>query len=137
MEECKDPSCSSAGRSHEHIQLDEHSINMYKAISNAAQLHAAGAEIERTRAVNTHSHADLLDHMKSHNGHGIDFAEWRSGHDGYDDHIPGVRPKDPDGGDGDMDKMSHRELIAAHHHDHNKYAEDYPHTNLDGEHFHH
>ena len=61
----------------------------------------------------------------------------RSGHDGYDDHIPGVRPKDPDGGDGDMDKMSHRELIAAHHHDHNKYAEDYPHTNLDGEHFHH
>lgn len=136
MEDCKDPSCSSAGRSHEHIQLDEHSVSMLKAISSAAKMHAAGAEIERTRAVDTHSHADLLDHMKSHNGHGIDYAEWRSGHEGYDDHIPGVRPKDPDGG-GEMDRMSHRELIAAHHHDHNKYAEDYPHTNLNGEHFHH
>ena len=47
MEECKDPSCSSAGRSHEHIQLDEHSVSMLKAISSAAKMHAAGAEIEQ------------------------------------------------------------------------------------------
>lgn len=137
MEDCKDASCSSAGSRHGHIELDQDSINAYKAMATAAKLHATGAEIERTRNIDTHNHVDLLDHMKSDNGHSINFAEWRSGHDGYDDHIPGVRPKDPNGGEGDMDKMSHRELIAAHHHDHNKYAEDYPHTNLDGEHFHH
>jgi hypothetical protein len=135
MEDCTDPKCSSAGTRHGHIQLDADSVAQIKAMHEAAKLHAMGAEIERTRTVNTHDHNDLLHHMKT--THGIDYAEWRSGHEGYDDHIPGIRPKDPDGGDGDNDRMTHRELIAAHHHDHNKYAADYPHTTLNGEHFHH
>ena len=136
MEECKDPKCPSAGTNHGHIQLSEHDINMYKAIREASQLQAAGAEIERTRTVSIHNYNDLLDHMKSDNGHMIQFAEWRSGHDDYGDHIPGVKPKNPDA-EGDEDKLTHRELIAAHEEEHRKYAEDYPHTTLDGEHFHH
>jgi hypothetical protein len=136
MEDCTDPKCPSAGRSHGHIQLSEEDIAHYKALHQVAQLSSAGAEIERTRNVSIHNYSDLLDHMKSHNGHSITYAEWRSGHDDYDDHIPGVRPKNEDA-EGDEDKLTHRELIAAHEEEHRKYAQDYPHTTLDGEHFHH
>lgn len=118
-----------------HIHLDENSVNTFKEIHAAAQMQHAGAEIERTRTVRTHDYNDLLDHMKSNNGHMIDYAEYRSGHEGYDDHIPGVRPKSEEY-DNESDRMTHRELIAAHEHEHRKY-DDMPHTTLDGEHFHH
>ena len=112
------------------IHIDEHSRNVYKAIHEAAQLHHAGAEIERTRAVNIHDHKDLLDHLQSDNGHMMGkYAGYRNSHD---EHIPGVRPIDNDWDH----ELTHRDLIALHHHDHNKYPED-PHTTLDGEHFHH
>lgn len=120
----------------DHIHLSEEDVNAYRQMHEAGKLSAMGADIERTRTVKIHDHADLLDHMKSYNGHGIDYAEYRSHHDGYDDHIPGVRPKD-ENAEGDEDLMTHRELIAAHEHDHRKFHEDYPHTTLDGEHFHH
>lgn len=130
MEYCKDPSCKSAGTEHGHIELSSHDIEMYKAIHDAGKLQSVGAEIERTRTVNIHDHADLLDHLKSNNGHLMGrHAQWRNTHE--DEHIPGVRPKD-----WDDREMSHQELIALHHHDHGKY-DDEPHTTLNGEHFHH
>jgi hypothetical protein len=100
-------------------------------MNEAAQMHHSGTEIERTRAVHTHDHADLLDHLQSDNGHIMGrFAQYRNTHG--DEHIPGVRPIDP----GFDHELSHRELIALHQHDHNKYPEE-GHTNVDGEHFHH
>lgn len=112
------------------IHLDEHTVNAYKQIHAAAQMAHAGAEIERTRSVNIHDHKDLLDHLQSDNGHMMGkYAGYRNSHD---EHIPGVRPQDPNWDH----ELSHRDLIALHHHDHNKYPED-PHTTLDGEHFHH
>jgi hypothetical protein len=112
------------------IHLDEDSVNAYKQIHAAAQMQHAGAEIERTRAVSIHDHKDLLDHMQSDNGHMMGkFAQYRNSHD---EHIPGVRPID-----NNFDhELSHKDLIALHHHDHGKYTDD-PHTTLDGEHFHH
>jgi hypothetical protein len=90
----------------------------------------AGAEIERTRAVSIHDHKDLLDHLQSDNGHMMGkFAQYRNSHD---EHIPGVRPIDNNWDH----ELSHKDLIALHHHDHGKYTDD-PHTTLDGEHFHH
>ena len=114
-----------------HIHLSAQDIDMYKAIHNAAQMQHAGDEIERTRHVNLHDYNDLLDHLKSDNGHIMGaYANYRNTHD--DEHIPNVRPIDPD-----FDhKLSPQELIALHHHDHNKYP-DQTHTTLDGEHFHH
>jgi hypothetical protein len=112
------------------IHLDEDSVNAYKQIHAAAQMQHAGAEIERTRAVSIHDHKDLLDHLQSDNGHMMGkFAQYRNSHD---EHIPGVRPVD-----NNFDhELSHKDLIALHHHDHGKYTDD-PHTTLDGEHFHH
>jgi len=112
------------------IHLDEDSVNAYKQIHAAAQMQHAGAEIERTRAVSIHDHKDLLDHLQSDNGHMMGkFAQYRNSHD---EHIPGVRPID-----NNFDhELSHKDLIALHHHDHGKYTDD-PHTTLDGEHFHH
>ena len=112
------------------IHLDEDSVNAYKQIHAAAQMQHAGAEIERTRAVSIHDHKDLLDHLQSDNGHMMGkFAQYRNSHD---EHIPGVRPIDNNWDH----ELSHKDLIALHHHDHNKYPDD-PHTTLDGEHFHH
>ena len=112
------------------IHLDEDSVNAYKQIHAAAQMQHAGAEIERTRAVSIHDHKDLLDHLQSDNGHMMGkFAHYRNSHD---EHIPGVRPIDNNWDH----ELSHKDLIALHHHDHNKYPDD-PHTTLDGEHFHH
>lgn len=112
------------------IHLDEDSVNAYKQIHAAAQMQHAGAEIERTRAVSIHNHVDLLDHLQSDNGHMMGkFAQYRNSHD---EHIPGVRPIDNNWDH----ELSHKDLIALHHHDHGKYTDD-PHTTLDGEHFHH
>ena len=124
---CDEPGCNEPN---DHIHLSREDIDTYKAIHEAAQLHHAGAEIERTRTVNIHDHADLLDHLKSDNGHIMGaYANYRNSHEG---HIPGVRPIDPD-----FDhELTHRELIALHHHDHNQYP-DMDHTTLNGEHFHH
>jgi hypothetical protein len=122
--------CPDCGKPNDHIHLDEHSVNAYKQIHEAAKMAAMGSEIERTRSVSLHSHADLLDHLKSDNGHIMGaYANYRNSHD---EHIPGVRPIDPNWDH----ELSHRELIALHQHDHNKYPED-PHTTIDGEHFHH
>jgi hypothetical protein len=128
-ENCKDPGCSSAGTNHYHLEFSPEETERMKAFVQARDLQHMGAEVERTRTVNIHDHADLLDHLKSDNGHIMGrHAEWRNTHE--DDHIPGVRPKD-----WDDRQMSHQELIALHHHDHSKYDE--PHTTLNGEHFHH
>ena len=119
---CNDPS--------DHIHLSREDVETYKAIHEAAQLHHAGAEIERTRSVSLHDHADLLDHLKSDNGHIMGpYAGYRNTHEG---HIPGVRPVDPNWDH----ELTHRELIALHQHDHNQY-DDMEHTTVDGEHFHH
>jgi hypothetical protein len=127
---CTDPSCSGAGRQHFHVELPEHEVNMYKAMHEAGRLQGMGSEIERTRTVQTHNHADLLDHLRSDNGHVMGkYAEFRNTHE--DEHIPGVRPKEHYD-----NELSHRELIALHQHDHNKYT-DMDHTSIDGEHFHH
>jgi hypothetical protein len=124
--------CSECGKPDDHIHLSEHDVNTYKAIGEAARLSAMGSEIERTRAVKTHDHQDLLDHLQSDNGHLMGrYAQYRNTHQ-EDEHIPGVRPIDPDYDH----ELTHRELIALHHHDHNKYPED-KHTTIDGEHFHH
>ena len=113
------------------VHLDPEDIRNYEAISQAAKLHATGASIERTRTVKTHDHADLLDHLQSNNGHVMGkYAQYRNTHE--DEHIPGVRPIDPNYDH----ELSHRELIALHQHDHNKYP-DQEHTTLDGDHFHH
>ena len=115
----------------DYIHLSHEDVEHIKAIHEAAQLQHAGSEIERTRAVHTHNHQDLLDHLKSDNGHLMGkYANYRNTHE--DEHIPGVRPID-----NNYDhELSHRELIALHHHDHNKWP-DVEHTTLDGEHFHH
>jgi hypothetical protein len=122
------PECNQPG---DHIHLDPSDIRAYEAMHNAGKMQAAGAEIERTRAVNVHDHADLLDHLQSNNGHMMGkYANYRNTHQ-EDEHIPNVRPiKHEDR------EMTHQELIALHHHDHNKYPED-GHTDLNGEHFHH
>ena len=130
MDYCKDPNCSSAGTRHEHIEFSPEEVENMKNFVRARDLHHMGAEIERTRAVNIHDHADLLDHLKSDNSHMLGpHAEWRNTHE--DDHIPGVRPKG-----WDDRRMTHQELIALHHHEHNTYS-DMEHTTIDGEHFHH
>jgi hypothetical protein len=58
------------------------------------------------------------------------YANYRNTHQ-EDEHIPNVRPMEHEDRE-----MTHQELIALHHHDHNKYPED-GHTDLNGEHFHH
>jgi hypothetical protein len=122
------PDCNQPG---DHIHLDPHDIHMYEAMHNAGKMHAAGAEIERTRAVNIHDHADLLDHLRSDNGHMMGkYANYRNTHQ-EDEHIPNVRPMEHEDRE-----LTHQELIALHHHDHNKYPEE-GHTTLNGEHFHH
>jgi hypothetical protein len=123
--------CPDCGKVNDHIHLDEESVNAYQQIHAAAKMAAMGSEIERTRSVSIHNHADLLDHLQSDNGHIMGkYAQYRNTHE--DTHIPGVRPID-----NDFDhELSHKELIALHHHDHNKYPDD-PHTTVDGEHFHH
>ena len=115
----------------DHIHLSEDDVAAYKQMYQAGQMAAEGARIERTRTVHIHDQQDLLDHLKSDNGHIMGpYAGYRNTHE--DEHIPGVRPIDDD-----FDhELSHRELIALHHHDHNKYP-DQTHTTLDGEHFHH
>ena len=129
-ENCRDPKCESAGTNHFHIEFHPEEVERMKAFVQARDLQHMGAEVERTRTVNIHDHADLLDHLKSDNGHIMGrHAEWRNTHE--DDHIPGVRPKD-----WEDREMTHQELIALHHHDHSKY-DDEPHTTLNGEHFHH
>lgn len=127
------PHCGSewCNETSDHFHLSEESVNSFKAMHEAAQMHHAGAEIERTRAVQTHDHADLLDHLRSDNGHVMGrYAQYRNTHE--DEHIPGVRPIDP----GYDHELTHRELIALHNHDHNKYPDE-GHTTLNGEHFHH
>jgi hypothetical protein len=121
--------CPECNGPDDHIHLSEEDVNAYKNIHAAAQMAHAGSEIERTRSVSLHDHKDLLDHLQSDNGHMMGrYAQYRNTHD---EHIPGVRPQDH------YDhEMTHRELIALHQHDHNKYPED-PHTTVDGEHFHH
>jgi hypothetical protein len=114
-----------------HIHLDEDSVKAYQKMSEAGKLAAMGSEIERTRSVRTHDHQDLLDHLQSNNGHILGrFAQYRNTHE--DENIPGVRPIDPNYDH----ELTHRELIALHNHDHNKYADE-QHTTIDGEHFHH
>lgn len=114
----------------DHIHLGEEDVKAYQQMAEAGKMAAAGAEIERTRTVKTHDHQDLLDHLRSNNGHMMGkYANYRNTHE--DENIPGVRPSDH------YDhELSHRELIALHNHDHNKYADE-QHTTLDGEHFHH
>lgn len=113
------------------IHLRPEDVEAYSRMHEAGRMAAAGAEIERTRTVKTHDHQDLLDHLQSNNGHLMGrYAQYRNTHE--DSHIPGVRPIDPD-----FDhELSHRELIALHHHDHNQYT-DMEHTTINGEHFHH
>ena len=115
----------------EHIHLSDDDVKAYESYHAAGKMHAEGAEIERTRAVHTHDHADLLDHLQSDNGHIMGkYAKYRNTHE--DEHIPGVRPIDPNYDH----ELSHQELIALHHHDHNQY-QDMEHTTVNGEHFHH
>ena len=112
-----------------HMHLSDEDVQAYKAMAEAGRLSAEGARIERTRTVNIHDYQDLLDHLQSNNGHVMGpYANWRNSHD---EHIPNVRPMEDDDRE-----LSHQELIALHHHDHNNYP-DMIHTTLDGEHFHH
>ena len=115
----------------EHIHLSDEDVKAYKSYHEAGKMQAMGDEIERKRTVHTHDHADLLDHMQSDNGHLMGrYAQYRNTHESK--HIPGVRPIDPD-----FDhELTHKELIALHHHDHNQYS-DMEHTTVNGEHFHH
>jgi len=136
MSNCQEWWCNNTN---DHIHLSREDVDAYEHMSRQGHMAGQAAEIERTRNVETHNYHDLLDHMKSFNsGHAIDYAEYRSGHEGYDDHIPGVRPKREDYvAEGYNDKLSHQELIAAHEHDHRKWGNELPHTTVNGEHFHH
>lgn len=128
MDYCKDPSCKSAGTAHAHIDIGREGMEYLRDVHNAARLSQSVDAIESTRLVSLHDHDDLLDHLKSDNGHIMGaYAHWRNSHD---EHIPGVRPQS------DTDReLTHQELIALHHHDHAKYPED-PHFTVDGEHWH-
>ena len=115
----------------EHIHLSDDDVKAYESYHAAGKMHAEGAEIERTRAVHTHDHADLLDHLQSDNGHIMGkYANYRNTHQ-EDEHIPNVRPMEHEDRE-----LTHQELVALHHHDHNKYP-DMEHTTVNGEHFHH
>ena len=69
-------SCATCGESsadgHWHLTLAPEDVEFYKKVSEMSKLQRDVGEVERTRSVDLNETQDLLDHLKSTHGHGMD-----------------------------------------------------------------
>ena len=124
-EECGKPKYAAEGSSHFHIPISQEDRDFYKGLREHFDMLHQMDSVERTREVNLNDKADLLDHLKSNNGHMMgEYAGYRGTyyqrpyHD-IPDRIPGVRDYD-----GEDHELSHEELKAVHTQLHNLYPDE-------------
>ena len=119
------------------IHLSPEEVNLYRSIGSAARNLADVTSTMRQRPVNMRSREDMMFHMMTaHDIHPLSLQFYdESEHDA----VPALRNRKRDWSGPTVPEMDHTDIVNWHHHEHTAgpYAEDYPNTTLDKEHFHH
>lgn len=117
--------------------LDQETIEYLKGVANLSRNQADVENTARTRPTNMRSREDLMSHMMTaHDIHPLSLQFYdESEHDA----VPALRNRKRDWSGPTVPEMDHTDIVNWHHHEHTAgpYAEDYPSTTLDDEHFHH
>lgn len=117
--------------------LDQETIEYLKGVANLSRNQADVENTARTRPTNMRSREDLMSHMMTaHDIHPLSLQFYdESEHDA----VPALRNRKRDWSGPTVPEMDHTDIVNWHHHEHTAgpYAEDYPNTTLDEEHFHH
>lgn len=119
------------------IHISPEDIELYKSIGNASRNQADVENTMRQKPVNMRSREDMMFHMVS--AHGIHPLSLQFYDETEHDPVPALRNRKRDWSGPTVPEMDHKDVMNWHHHEHTagEYADDYPHTNLDDEHFHH
>lgn len=119
------------------IHLDRETIENIKFIAAYSRNQADIENTARTRLTNMRSREDLMSHMMTaHDMHPLSLQFYdESEHD----QVPALRNRQRNWSGETVPELDHQDLVNWHAHDHTagEYADDYPHTTLDDEHFHH
>jgi 8-oxo-dGTP pyrophosphatase MutT (NUDIX family) len=123
----EDEPCPECGKPNDHIHLDQRSMDVYRAIGDAAQRASEMQQHAEKRVVNLSDPVDLKQHLIE--SHYLDDGDlWRNSHD--EDH-PALGPAT------DEDRpLTHKEIRDLHLHDHRDSDEGMPGQFLDESHFH-
>lgn len=119
------------------IHLDRETIENIQFIAAYSRNQADIENTARTRLTNMRSREDLMSHMMTaHDMHPLSLQFYdESEHD----QVPALRNRKRNWSGETVPELDHQDLVNWHAHDHTagEYANDYPHTTLDDEHFHH
>lgn len=117
--------------------LDRETIEYLKGVANLSRNQADVENTARTRPTNMRSREDLMSHMMTaHDMHPLSLQFYN---ESEHDEVPALRNRKRDWSKETVPELDHQDLINWHAHDHTagEYADDYSHTTLDDEHFHH
>ena len=119
------------------IHINPEDAALYKAIGNASRNQADVENTMRRKPVNMRSKEDMMFHMMTaHDVHPLSLQFYdESEHDS----VPALRNRKRDWSGSTVPALDDKDIRNWHSHEHTggEYASDYPHTNLDDEHFHH
>jgi hypothetical protein len=119
------------------IHLSPEDIALYRSISNFSRNQADVENMMRQRPTNMRSREDLMSHMMTaHDMHPLSLQFYS---ESEHDQVPSLRNRQRNWSGETVPELDHQDLVNWHAHDHTagEYADDYPHTTLDDEHFHH
>ena len=130
----KDESDSEPG---DYIHIPPAEIAYLRDVSSASRNVADVNNTMRQKPINMRSREDMMFHMMSaHDVHPLSLQFYdESEHDS----VPLLRDRSRDWSKETVPELDHKDVVNWHDHEHTagEYAKDYPHTNLDDEHFHH
>lgn len=119
------------------IELDPESIAYMRDVANMSRNQASLEEFARTRPINMRSREDMMSHMMTaHELHPLSLQFYD---EGEHDQVPALRNRKRDWSGDTVPALDEQDIRNWHHHEHTsgEYAEDYPHTTMGDEHFHH
>lgn len=119
------------------IHISPEDVALYKAIGNASRNQADIENTMRKKPINMRSREDMMFHMMT--AHEIHPLSLQFYNESEHDAVPSLRDKTRDWSGETVPELDYQDIRNWHSHEHTagEYAEDYPHTTVDDEHFHH
>lgn len=122
------------GREDFSIRIPKEDVALYRDIANMSRNQADMDNHMRRQPVNLRDLTDLKQHLLT--AHQMQPHEVEHYDETAHDDILGGRERDWSGST--VPKLDHADLLMLHSHDHvGEYADDYPHTTMGADHFHH
>lgn len=119
------------------IHISPEDVELYKGIANASRNQADIENTMRKKPINMRSREDMMFHMMT--AHEIHPLSLQFYNESEHDAVPSLRDKARDWSGETVPELDYQDIRNWHSHEHTagEYAEDYSHTTVDDEHFHH